>query len=95
MTVRATNNGFKALARKGTAGQEVFISTTKMELEDIKASELSRGAMGIRNSRRAQVPCIPRLLRGTIVNRTYGIPKNLYISLFSLTIFGPIYFGPP
>ena len=42
MTVRATNNGFKALARKGTAGQEVFISTTTMEMEDVKASERAR-----------------------------------------------------
>lgn len=39
MTVRATNNGYKALARKGTAGQEVFISTTEMEIEDVKASQ--------------------------------------------------------
>ena len=35
------------------------------------------------------------LLRGTIVNRTYGLHKNLYIDLFLLTIFGPIYYGPP
>ena len=36
-----------------------------------------------------------RLLRGTIVNRTYGIHKNLYISLFLLRIFGPVNYGPP
>jgi len=35
------------------------------------------------------------ILRGTIVNRTYGKHKNLYICLFLLTIFGPIYYGPP
>ena len=37
------------------------------------------------------------LLRGAIVNRTYGIHNTLYISLFLLliTIFGPIYYGPP
>ena len=35
------------------------------------------------------------LLRGTIVNRAYGTHKNLYISVFLLTIFGPINFGPP
>ena len=35
------------------------------------------------------------LLRGTIVNRTYGINKNLYIYLFLLTIFSPINYGPP
>ena len=29
------------------------------------------------------------ILRGTILNRTYGLYKNLYISLFLLTIFGP------
>ena len=38
---------------------------------------------------------INHLLRGIMVNRTYGTHKNLYISLFSLTIFGPIYYGPP
>ena len=32
------------------------------------------------------------ILRGTIVNRTYGTLKNLYIYLFFLTMFGPIYF---
>ena len=35
------------------------------------------------------------LLRGAIVNRTYGIHKNLYIHRFLPTIFGPIYYGPP
>ena len=35
------------------------------------------------------------ILRGTIVNRTYGTHKNLYISLFFPTIFGPINYGPP
>ena len=35
------------------------------------------------------------LLRGIIVNRTYGIHKNLFISPFSPTIFGPINYGPP
>ena len=35
------------------------------------------------------------LLRGTIVNRTYGKHKTLNISLFLLAIFGPIYYGPP
>ena len=35
------------------------------------------------------------LLRGTILNRTYGPYKNQYISLFLLTIFGPIHYGPP
>ena len=34
-------------------------------------------------------------LRGTILNRIYGAHKNLYISLFLLTVFGPIYYGPP
>ena len=32
---------------------------------------------------------------GTILNRGYGTPKNLCISLFLPTIFGPIYYGPP
>ena len=35
------------------------------------------------------------LLRGTILNRTYGTHKNLYILLFLPTMFGPIYYGPP
>ena len=35
------------------------------------------------------------VLRGTIVNRTYGLHKNLYIYLFLLKIFGPLYYGPP
>ena len=30
------------------------------------------------------------LLRGTIVNRTYGIHTNLYIYLILTTLFGPI-----
>ena len=38
---------------------------------------------------------VRQLLRGTIVNRTYGTHKNLYNSLFLLTKFGPIYYGPP
>ena len=29
------------------------------------------------------------------MNRTYATYKHLYISLFLLTIFGPIYHGPP
>ena len=35
------------------------------------------------------------ILRGTIVNRTYDIHKNLYIGTFLITIFGPINYGPP
>ena len=35
------------------------------------------------------------LLRGTLVNRTYGIHKNLYIFTSLPTIFGPINYGPP
>ena len=35
------------------------------------------------------------LLRGAIVNRTYGTHKNLYIYVFLPTIFGPINYGPP
>ena len=31
----------------------------------------------------------------TILTRTYGTHKNQYISLFSLTICGSIYYGPP
>ena len=35
------------------------------------------------------------LLRGAIVNRTYGTLKNLYIPLFLVRRFGPIYYDPP
>ena len=35
------------------------------------------------------------ILRGTIVNRTYGTHKNLCIYLFLLTIFGSRCYGPP
>ena len=35
------------------------------------------------------------VLRGTLVNRTYGGHKNLHIYLFLLTIFGPTYYRPP
>ena len=35
------------------------------------------------------------VLRETIVNRTYGEHRNLYISQHLLTKFGPIYYGPP
>ena len=34
------------------------------------------------------------LLRGAIVNRTYGIHKNLYITIFTNN-FGPINYDPP
>ena len=47
--------------------------------------------MAPRNSSTA----LPTLrLRGTIVNRTYGTHKNLYIFLFLLKTFGAIYYGP-
>ena len=36
-----------------------------------------------------------KLLRGGMVNRTYGTHKNLYISFFLPTVFGPINYGPP
>ena len=36
------------------------------------------------------------LLRGAILNRTYSSThKNLCIYLYFLTIFGPVYYGPP
>ena len=35
------------------------------------------------------------ILRGAILSRTCGTHKNLYTSLFLLTIFGPNYYGPP
>ena len=34
-------------------------------------------------------------IRGTKVNRTYGIEKTQYIHPFLLRIFGPINYGPP
>ena len=35
------------------------------------------------------------VIRGTLVNRTYGIYKNLYIYPFLLTVFGPVNYSPP
>ena len=35
------------------------------------------------------------VLRGGIVNRTYGIHNKVYVSPFLLTIFRPINYGPP
>ena len=46
-------------------------------------------------SRFGDKPLKLQVSRGTIVDRTYRIHKNLYIYLFLLTIFGPIYYGPP
>ena len=40
-------------------------------------------------------PTRRHLLRGTIVNRTYVTHQTLYIYLFALKTFGPIYYGPP
>ena len=62
-------------------------------------SDLGRTYRGITTSS-FRIAAVPRYahvqyLRGTIVNRTYGIHKNLYISLYSLTMLGPIYYGPP
>ena len=34
------------------------------------------------------------IFRGTIVNRTYGSDKKLYISRFLLNLCGPIYYSP-
>ena len=36
-----------------------------------------------------------KVLRGAIFNRTYGTHKDLHISLFLLTIFGPILLWSP
>ena len=47
------------------------------------------------NSARSSLEDSSRLLRGTIVNRTYGAHKNPYIYIFLPTIFGPIYDGSP
>ena len=41
------------------------------------------------------IPVFLLLLRGTIVNMTYGTHKNLHVYLISLTIFGLIYYAPP
>ena len=39
--------------------------------------------------------CHMLTLRGGAVNRTYDLHKNLYVYLFLLTTFGPIYSDPP
>ena len=38
---------------------------------------------------------VPTVLRGAIVNGTYGIHNNLYIEPLLLTIFSSINYGPP
>ena len=49
--------------------------------------------------RRVCVVSVCVVLRGNIVNRAYGIPKNLpgiYLTFFTtVTIFGPMNYGPP
>ena len=35
------------------------------------------------------------LMPGNVVNRIYGAHKNIYIYIILLSIFGPIYYGPP
>ena len=55
----------------------------------------SRAWHGGRRAWFFSVLVVKLLLRGTIVNRTYGIHKNPYIEPFLLTIFGPINYGPP
>ena len=57
-------------------------------------SELFGGCV---SSRVLCYPCVfgSVLLRGTVLNRTYGTHKNLYISRFLLTTFDPIYYGSP
>ena len=50
---------------------------------------------GIYITKAVMLYVLHQYLRGAIVNRTYGTNKNLYTSLFLLTIFGPIYYGPP
>ena len=36
-----------------------------------------------------------RSITGSLINRTYGGHKNLYINIFLITIFGPTYYRPP
>ena len=72
----------------------MFVSESKRALY----SQAGRGIPGfVRQQhcllRSAWQPLL--LLRGAIVNRTYGTHKNLYIYLFLLNIFGPIYYAPP
>ena len=35
------------------------------------------------------------ILRGGIVNRTYGTHKNIHIFIFLLKKIDPLYYGPP
>ena len=53
----------------------------------------SKGVKGQSTLWGAETPVL--ILRGTIVNRTYGIQQNLYIQPFLRTIFGPTNYGPP
>ena len=42
-----------------------------------------------------EIEVVRTVLRGAILNRTYGEYKSLYISLVVLSIFDAIYYGPP
>ena len=78
-----------------------------LQLATSAGSPIIRIAMGPEGTNfafielRTEEVCVPNcshcyvLFRGTILNRTYGTDNNLYISIFLLTIFGPIYYGPP
>ena len=73
----------------------------KIPAKDLKAKQkhifvknvYSRNTVGFPSV--APIHATILLVRGTIINRTYGTYTNLYISLFLLNIFGPIYYGPP
>ena len=61
---------------------------TSVKIERIYEKEIC----GLRNGVESETY---RVLWGTVVNRTYGKNKNLYMYLFLLKIYGPIYYGPP
>ena len=70
---------------------EVFQRARRLLLQREVENRVQRGAIQLRSLE----DFWRLLLRGTIVNRTYRIDKNLYIQQLLLTIFGPIYYGPP
>ena len=64
-----------------------------------ESSRVPKGARGLLEMTGTHSCCysddVWSTITGAIVNRTYGTLKNLCISLFLLSIFGPIYYGFP
>ena len=88
LTIRA---GAKAHTRRGIRSRNIHKMITGTERNNTTTSTTTNSKTAIQ----CTWETTKSLLRGTIVNRTYGIHKNLYVEPFLLTIFGPVNYGPP